>query len=184
MKDLNFSSLFRRGLWLSGLFAMYSASVANAAMGETTLNFVYQISAAPCVVQTSDVDVKLDDMYTTDFTAAGNNGYGGQWKAFSITVGNCPDQTDKVRVTFSGTPSAGDGTKFYHSSGTATNVDVEIQSAETDQNLGNNQTWVQDIDPTTKGTVINLKARAHALSAGNVSPGTIQSAVLATFSYE
>lgn len=185
MKDLKISSLSRNCLLGLGLLAVGGTSYAEESL-PLTLNFMFSITAAPCEVNTQTVPVNLGNMFTTDFSVPANAQYGGEWTPFVIKVENCPDQTERVKITFSGTPSGGDATKFYANTGSAGNVDVEIQSNDsTNTNLGNGQVWTQDIDMASKGTTINLKARAHAMVSGvAVSPGDISSAVLATFTYE
>lgn len=181
MKNLNFLSLLRVSVLLPGLLVSGGEAFAASEMGTTTINFRFAISTSPCEVKTPD-PVSLGTLYTTDFTA--NAGYGGSdWTPFNLVVFNCPDQTEKVTVTFSGDPSPA-GNAFYANKGDAGNLDVELRNGLDNQNLGVNQTLTQLIDKTSKGAVIKLKARAHEIQPGmGVTAGTIDSAVTATFTW-
>ena len=179
MKDLGIVSLFRWG-WL--LLFLLAGREAAANLGTTRLDFTFVITAAPCDVLTPK-PVDLGTIYTTDFVSGG---YGGaDWKNFTIDVVNCPDQTETVNVTFTGTPSPdGAADKFYANRGDAGNVDIELQSAA-GKNLGNNQRESWAVDAATKAAKIELRARAHQMRSGeNVSAGTIDSAITATFEWK
>lgn len=180
MKNLGFITRFRP-LWPL-LMIMLPGRAAVAEVGTTRLDFMFVITAAPCEVLTPK-PVDLGTLYTTDFT---HGGYGGaDWKNFTIDVVNCPEQTETVNVTFTGTPSPeGVADKFYANKGDAGNVDIELQSLS-GKNLGNNQSESWTVDAASKAAKIALRARAHQMKSGeDVSAGSIDSAITATFEWK
>lgn len=180
MENLGFIKLHRT-LWPL-LIILLSGRAAMADLGTTRLDFIFSITAAPCEVLTPE-PVDLGTLYTTDFI---HGGYGGaDWKNFTIDVVNCPSQTETVNVTFSGTPSPeGAADMFYANKGDAGNVDVELQSLS-GKNLGNNQSESWTVDAASKAAKIALRARAHQMKSGeDVSAGSIDSAITATFEWK
>lgn len=144
----------------------------------TTLNFKYSIVAAPCDVVVNDggdtIAVHLGDIPVAKLISPGDV---SDWKTFSIMLKNCPETTAQYHAKFSGTPAT-DPTVYYNA-GSATHVQVELQSQAGD---------ILDNGSTLNGDIINsaaqLDLRARAVTRdGGATGGGIQSSIQLTFTY-
>ena len=181
MKNFSWITFLRAYALFMGLLTAGGTANAEDGLGTTTLNFSFTITAGPCEV-TTPPPVDLGTLYTTDFV---KDGYGGtDWKAFTISAVNCPEQTNSVRVTFTGDPSPeGAADKFYANKGDAGNVDVELQTSS-GKNLGNTQSETWLVNSGTKTAEIKLRARAHQMKSGEgVTAGSINTAITASFEW-
>lgn len=148
----------------------------------TTLQFTYNIEAAPCnvVINGGDGDqnnvyVKLGDIPSQNLNSPGDY---SEWKNFDIELKNCPETTVKYVAKFDGTPATAD-VKKYNNDGSATHVQVELQSQAGDI-LDDNSTLSGDI--INSSARLNLRARAYS-AEGGATGGGIHSAIQLTFTY-
>lgn len=166
----------------SALVAVIYAGVsANAFADPTQININGVVTAAACTVESgaTPVNVPLDPIAATDMTTAGQS---GAWKTFSLKLINCPASTTISTATFSGNPAVSDATK-YANTGTASNIEIELQNAVNSAVLSNGQTYATNVDSATHQAVYNLQARAYT-AEGGVMPGTIVGTVQASFTYQ
>ena len=87
-----------------------------------------------------------------------------------------------MTATFSGTSDPTAGINYYKNTGTAGNVAVALIQASNSSLKGNGTTITQAVQ-SDRTVTMSMKAKAYS-SAGNATPGTIQSVVTATFTYQ
>ncbi|WP_330985255.1 MULTISPECIES: fimbrial protein [Enterobacterales] len=143
------------------------------------LSFFGSVKAAPCVIEggsTMSVDLgkKLQMRFLNQPGAASS------WVEFAMNLINCPNSTTEVTATYSGAPSeSGDR---YANTGTARNVDIELQRAD-GQNLGNGKTYIVAVNPVTAAASLAMRARVYT-AAGNATAGTINGTVSISLTYK
>lgn len=155
-----------------------SSQAANA--DPININITGNVVASPCTVNnsSSNLNVSLGDaIQATDLAAAGA---GSTLIPFDLSLTACPLGTSNVKVTFTGTPDTASPT-MYKSTGTATNVAVELSEQGTDTILSNNSTLTQPV-LADKTVTYALNARAYS-TAGSVMPGNVSTVVQASFTY-
>lgn len=160
-------------------FLFFGASMVMAA-DTSTINITGNVIATPCTVDAANsvMNIKFDGIQATTLATAGSF---SPWESFAITLSNCPASTTKVSAVFSGTADTLDATR-YKNTGTASNMSVELQSSD-GVNLGNSKNTNVTVNSSNKQAVFSLQTRVYS-AAGNVMPGTINSTVLATFTYQ
>lgn len=144
------------------------------------INITGNVVAAPCSVNnnTSNLNVSLGNaIQATDLAAPGD---GSTLKPFNLSLTACPFGTSNVKVTFTGTPDTASPT-MYKSTGTATNIAVELSQQGTGTILSNNSTLTQPV-LADKTVTYALNARAYT-TAGSVMPGNVSTVVQASFTY-
>ncbi|MGP2408143.1 fimbrial protein [Yersinia sp. 2545 StPb PI] len=163
---------------LTGLLFFGTSMVMAADI--STINITGNVIATPCTVDAANsvMNIEFDNIQATALATAGSF---SPWKSFAITLSNCPVSTTKVSAAFSGTADTSDATR-YKNTGTASNMSVELQSSG-GVNLGNSKKTNVTVNSSNKQAVFSLQTRAYS-AAGNVMPGTINSTVLATFTYQ
>lgn len=173
---------------MNGLFkysalvaVIFAGASANSFADPTQININGVVTASACTVENgaTPVNVPLDPIGATNMATAGQT---GAWKTFSLKLINCPVSTTVSTATFSGTPAGSDAAK-YTNTGTATNIEIELQNATNSAVLSNGQTYVTNVDSATHQAVYNLQARAYTVE-GSVMPGTIVGTVQASFTYQ
>ncbi|MFV8868602.1 fimbrial protein [Serratia fonticola] len=164
------------------LAALTSLALTGAAQAaDVTINISGKIVASPCMVDgTGTVDVNLgQDLQAADLAA---NGSSSVWVPFTIRMKNCPTSTTNVIATFSGSADSFDASRLYTSTGTATNVAVELQGSNASHDpLGNTKTM---IIPRAADNTAVFPLQSRVWSKGNASTGTIAAVVSVTFTYQ
>ncbi|EMX6075039.1 type 1 fimbrial protein [Salmonella enterica] len=158
----------------SGLFP----GVSQAA--DTIIEITGRVIASPCVVNGGQEKLSVDlgsDIQADTLSAAGA---ASPWKPFTLSLNNCPKSTTSFSVAFSGT--ADDNADYYKNTGSAANLALELTTQD-ETNLKNGTT-LQNLIIDTASHSYDLNLRAHAVSKGDVTPGTIQAQVQATFTYQ
>jgi minor fimbrial subunit len=176
MKGNNMAML-KGTLLLTGIAGLLLASVAQA---DTQLNITGTIKASPCTVDTTGTGVNVDLGQNIQAASLSTATSGSDWVTFPLKLKDCPASTSSVTATFAGTP-ADEKADVYKNTGTATNVQVELQSAA-NANLGNGKTMTQPVSATTNDATFDLRARAYSF-AGGVTPGSIIGTVQVSFTY-
>jgi minor fimbrial subunit len=154
----------------------------GAFAGDTvTLNITGNVIASPCVVNggAGNIDVDLGNIQATTLAAASSS---STEVPFDIKLTSCPTGTSNIVATFSGTSDPVAGTSYYKNTGTATNVAVALIQASTSNLKGNGSTITQSVQ-ADRTVTMSMKAKAYS-SAGSAMPGTINSVVTATFTYQ
>lgn len=166
--------------------AIITAVGHQACADPLQINITGNVIASPCTVDTANTDltVNLGDIQASDLAAAGS--YGGTAQTFTLSLKDCPATTTKVTATFSGQPYANDNTLFA-STGTANGVGVKIKPDSapwTDTTVNPNMSaWLLPVSAATHTASFVFAARVFT-SVGNVSPGTIISAMQVSFTYQ
>lgn len=156
----------------SGLFSGVCA--ANS----VNIDILGTVVASACVVNgdTPTLQVNLGD--NIEATSLATAGKGTPWHDFAISITSCPTSTSSFSVSFAGTPD----TDFYSNTGTASNLKIELRT-KGGETLLNNGTTLQNI-ALTDTHAYELELSTRAVSKGDVMPGTINSQVQATFTYQ
>ncbi|HEI8868021.1 TPA: type 1 fimbrial protein [Serratia odorifera] len=159
---------------------LLAGGISGAAYADpVTINITGNVIAAPCVVDgTSSINVDLGDIPASDLAAVDA---ATPWKAFSMSVKNCPAGTTKVTASFSGTPAPDAPDYRYINTGTATGISIAL-AKDTDTNLGNGATWAVNVDSSRSATW-PMRTRIVA-SNGKATPGTVKAVVVATLTYQ
>jgi minor fimbrial subunit len=172
------SVIFKNAVALALLAGM---GFSQQTLADTQLNITGTIKASPCVVNGDSggsIDVDLGTHIQASTLAAASSA--SDWKAFNLTLSNCPLTTNNVTATFSGLPATESAT-LYKNTGNATKVQVELQDAA-NNNLGNGKTMTQPVSHTTNTAVFGLKARVYSRQGG-ATPGSIVGTVQVAFIY-
>ncbi|MCS3406717.1 fimbrial protein [Serratia sp. AKBS12] len=165
---------------ISLAWLLLAGGISGAAYADpVTINITGNVIAAPCVVDgTSSINVDLGDIPASDLAAVDA---ATPWKAFSMSVKNCPAGTTKVTASFSGTPAPDAPIHRYINTGTATGISIAL-ARDTNVNLGNGVTWAVDVDSSRSATW-PMRTRIVA-SNGKATPGTVKAVVVATLTYQ
>jgi minor fimbrial subunit len=140
------------------------------------VNISGKVTASPCMVDASiNQTVDFGDVQSQTLQTAGS---GSPWKAFSLTLSQCPTSTSKAAVTFSGTPDAQEATAFSQN-GTAGGVALQLNSGSVA--LADKSSLTAVVDPAHKVT-FPLTARIYS-PKGKSSAGTFRSMVQVNLSY-
>lgn len=149
---------------------------------ELELKFKGNILAAPCTVDlpggdAGEITVKFDPVTPNDLASAGS---AGAWKDFSLKLKDCGTTTARYKASFSGSPATAPA--LYKNTGTATNVEIELQLNDgSNTRLGNGTVHTGNI--TSTEAELNMKARPYS-STGGATSGTIAGIVQINFDYE
>ncbi|MFO6298741.1 fimbrial protein [Rahnella selenatireducens] len=155
--------------------------VSQVAKADTIMNITGNIKASPCTINVPAGGLNVDLGQNIQAASLVAPGAASDWKSFSIALTACPTSTATVTLTMSGTPDNDDST-MYANTGTAENAQIEVQNSEGTR-LGNAVQYTKNIDSASRGAEFDLQARAYTVN-GNVTPGTINGVLLATFIYE
>jgi minor fimbrial subunit len=146
-------------------------------LSATEVNISGKVTASPCTVDASiNQTVDFGDVQASALQTVGA---GSPWKAFSLTLSQCPASTTKATVTFSGTPDAQEATAFSQN-GTAGGVALQLNSGNTA--LADQSSLTAVIDPARK-VIFPLTARIYS-PKGKSSAGTFRSMVQVNLSYQ
>ena len=154
-------------------FLSYSADTVN-------INVTGNIVALPCIVNggASSLNVDLGNIQATALAAPDSSSTA---VPFTLTVTNCPTGTSTVRADIGGSASH-DAPNLYENSGTAGNVYVVLYNGVTGDSLGPGSTVLLPVQSDRTASMA-LKAGAYSLY-GNTTPGTINSVIIVTMSYQ
>ncbi|MGO4744698.1 fimbrial protein [Serratia quinivorans] len=169
------NALFKHTV-LAALFITAGITTAQAAPTSIAINGL--VVASPCTVDTtnSNLTVDLGTIQAADLAAVGNTSTA---VPFQLKLKDCPAATTSAVVTFGGTADPVATTR-YISTGTASNVAVEVLQASTGNLKGPTTNITQSVQADRTVTYA-LQSRAYA--KGAATPGTIVATVQATFSY-
>lgn len=163
------------------LLGLAAVIASHSAIADTQLNITGTIKASPCTINVPTGGVNVDLGQSIEASSLITAGSATAWKPIAIEVNSCPATTTSATMTLNGTPDTTE-TQMYKNTGSATEVQIELQSAA-GASLGNGSTMVQDIDSKTNGTTFNMQARAYS-SAGKATPGDINGVVQLSFVYQ
>lgn len=146
------------------------------------VNINGKVVAAPCQVSSDSVaktvvltgaqGVRASSLYTP--------GSATDWVPFDFTIESCPVGTMSATMLFAGDADSDGPDDLYRNTGSAGNIAVQLQSSE-GAPLGNNKTLSGTI--ANRGYIYHLRARAYS-AQGKVTPGTINSVVTVTFTWQ
>lgn len=161
-------------------------SVSSFAGDPVTINVTGNIIASPCAFDStnSNLNIDLGEKGAAELSTAGSS---MAEKSFNLAFKDCPVGVTKVKATFTGTDddSSTIGTAFKNT-GTATNMVVQIKPASgawSADSLKSGSTLSTNVDTTAKTAVFALTTRAYT-PTGSVNPGTINTSVVANFTYQ
>lgn len=128
----------------------------------------------PCAVYTSQLRLDLGKIYASTLAKAGSS---GQWVNGTIKLSNCPAITSGVTASFSGQQ----GSYYYSNSGTARNVELQLQTAA-GVDLSNGKSQAITITPQ-RTAELPVRVRAYS-GAGKAVDGTIRGTINVTYTYQ
>ncbi|MBB1201745.1 type 1 fimbrial protein [Enterobacteriaceae bacterium 89] len=147
-----------------------------------TLNITGNVVASPCEISSDSITKTIDlgggsPIQASTLQTAGSS---TPWISFTIGLVNCPAGTTSATIQFHGTADSSNPADMYKNNGTAGNVAVQLQGSGGNQ-FGDGKTFTGVI--ANNAYTYNLKTRAYSQNGG-VTPGTINSVVTATFTYQ
>ncbi|WP_415343674.1 fimbrial protein [Enterobacter hormaechei] len=145
-----------------------------------TLNITGNVIASPCQVSSDSITKSVDLGQNIQASSLQTAGSATEWVNFDINLNSCPAGTTKAIMTMHGTADPANPGDMYRSTGTATNLAVQLQSQAGEQ-LGDTKTLSGTI--ASNAYTYKLRARAYTQNGG-VTPGSISSVVTATFVYQ
>lgn len=167
--------------FLTALFC--SASFAG---DPVTINVTGNVIASPCTFDTSasNLNINLGEKGASELAVAGSS---MPEKTFDLAFKDCPASTTKVTATFTGTndDTSTIGTAFKNT-GTATNMVVQIKPVSGSwaaDSFQSGSTMTVNVNAAAKTAKFALAARAYT-PTGSVNPGTINSSIVADFTYQ
>ncbi|WMY75331.1 fimbrial protein [Buttiauxella selenatireducens] len=144
-----------------------------------TLNITGNIVASPCQISSDSVTKAVDLGQNIQASDLQTGGLATTWIPFTIDLTSCPGGTTKVIMTMHGSADPVNPNDMYHSTGTAQNVSVQLQSQAADL-MGDGKSLSGNI--ASNAYSYQMRARAYTQNGG-VTPGTIVATVTATFVY-
>ncbi len=166
---------------ISSIMLILSAT-SFSSKSATTLQITGNIKAAACRVNfpTSGVEVNLGDgIHQYVLSSAGS---AAPWVNFSLQLSACPETTKSVTMTVNGTPGSA-GSDTFINTGSATNLQIQVQNISDSRVLGNGANVTQAIESASSTAEFNLQARAYTVS-GSVTPGSIVGSMQVSFTYQ
>ncbi len=154
-------------------------SASWCAADPVTLNITGNVVASPCVVSTGSSSLTVDLGQNIQASALQTGGSSTTWTFFTVNLIGCPAGTSTATMTMHGSADATNPNDMYHSTGTAQNISVQLQSQAADP-LGDGKSLVGTI--ASNAYSYQLRARAYTQN-GAVTPGTIVATVTASFVY-
>ncbi|WP_105606675.1 fimbrial protein [Cronobacter sakazakii] len=161
-------------------------SLTSNASDPVTINITGNVIASPCTFDTSASTLNID-LGEKDAASLATPGAEMPYKVFSLVMKDCPAGTTKVTATFIGTndssSTVGNG---FKNTGTATNMVVQIKdNAATDwtSSFKSGDSMTANVNTTDKTAKFDLATRAYT-PTGSVIPGTINSSIVADFTYQ
>lgn len=164
---------------LTGAALLYGEAIAG---DPVAVSINGKVVAAPCQVSSDSVakTVPLTGAQGVRASSLSTPGSATDWVPFDVTIERCPVGTATATMLFAGDADSAGPDDRYRNTGSAGNIAVQLQSAG-GAPLGNNKTLSGAI--ANRGYVYHLRARAYS-SQGGVTPGTINSVVTVTFSWQ
>ena len=168
MKTFNISWL------ILSFFIFYSAGVLAE---DVTITVTGRVIARPCTISTKNVDVSLGDIRTETLARRGSV---TPWQALTLNLTDCPDGTNQVSATFTGTS---DVTGYYfRNAGTSYNVALQL-ATDKSVNILNGGKLVFKVSENDQSVTIPLQVRAISTS-GTATQGTIQAVINVTYIWD
>ena len=152
-------------------------------MGDpVTLNINGNVKAAPCQVSSDSVTkmVDLTSGHSVTVSSLYTAGSTTQWVAFDLSVEQCPAGTTRVAIVFTGNADSNHPEDMYRNEGTASPVAVLLQASD-GLPLGDGKVLTGSI--SNRRYTWRLRARIYS-EQGQVMPGTVNSAVTVSMTYQ
>ncbi|EOG8081920.1 type 1 fimbrial protein [Citrobacter sp. CK184] len=146
------------------------------------LNIKGNVKAVPCQVSSDSITKTVDLTAGSPVTASSMYTAGSTtpWVSFDFSIEHCPEGTTGVMIQFNGNADDMHRDDMYRNLGTATPVAIQLQAAD-GRPLGDGQVLTSEI--VAQRYTWNLRARLYS-EQGQVSPGTIDSVVTVSLSYQ
>ena len=159
---------------------MMLASPAWGMGDPVTLNINGNVKTAPCQVSSDSVTKTVDLTPGQSVTASSlyTAGSTTPWGAFELSVEQCPAGTSRVTVLFNGNADSDHPNDMYQN--TASPVAIQLQ-ANNGVPLGNGKSLTANI--SEQRYTWRLRARIYS-EQGQVTPGTINSAITLSMTYQ
>ncbi|MFV0549310.1 MAG: fimbrial protein [Limnobaculum xujianqingii] len=176
--------LWSKGYLFLGLISMVFNAAAYNDSDSVPLNVTGSIYASSCTV-TFPGDINLGTYYRQNISIAGAN---TSDVPVTVNLTDCSPFISKATATFSGTSyteDSGYGAILYANSIADGAQDLGLQLFNSDPvvPLGNNTTYVVNIDPVTKSVSLNMTARMYT-PHGSPTAGDFSAAVTINFTYQ
>lgn len=147
-----------------------------------TLNINGNVKTAPCQVSSDSVTKMVDLTSGHSVTASSlyTAGSTTPWVAFDLSVEQCPAGTTRVAIVFTGNADSKHPEDMYRNVGTASPVAVQLQASD-GLPLGDGKILTGTI--SNRRYTWRLRARIYS-EQGQVMPGTVNSAVTVSMTYQ
>jgi len=161
-----------------------SLHLSNVLADDVSLSFVGRLLSPPCTIDmgSSNLNPSLGNISADDLFLPNSK---SAEIPFQITLNNCPSNTSKVIINFSG-QSYIDNISTFASTGTAQNVGVQIKQKDDSWNsisIYPGGSITKYISKESNSTTLSLVTRAFT-QTGNVTPGTVNTNITVSFTYQ
>ena len=160
--------------WL--MLALFIIPGSGVRAADVTITVTGRVIARPCTIGTPNVDVSLGDIRTETLAKRGSV---TPWQALTLNLTDCPDGTNQVSATFTGTS---DVTGYYfRNAGTSYNVALQL-ATDKGVNIRNGGRLVFQVSENDQSVTIPLQVRAISTS-GTATLGTIQAVINVAYTW-
>ncbi|HAT1622032.1 TPA: type 1 fimbrial protein [Raoultella planticola] len=162
------------------MFMVCAISLPALSAENVDIKVTGRIIASPCIFNggNSNMNIDLGNIQATNLFTPGSS---TEPVPFNLSFTNCPQGTQSVTTSFTGTPDPEAGVNYYQNNGTATRVAVAMSDASTDLLMGSGSSLSQNIAADRTAT-IPMRAMVTSV-AGRPTPGTIRAVVVLTMQY-
>ncbi|OAE45238.1 fimbrial protein [Enterobacter cloacae] len=138
------------------------------------------IVASPCVFNggSNSLDVNLGNIQATNMATPGST---SDPVSFSLLFTQCPTGTQRVTVSFTGSPDPVAGADYFLNSGSASHVAIAMRDAQTGTLKGTGSSMTQTIAADRTATMA-MQASVKSVTGG-ATPGSISAVVVMTMQY-
>lgn len=153
-----------------------------ASAQDLTIRFQGRFLESTCSLAVGDDNrtITLDTAYSGDLPANGAHGF----KDFSLTVENCTPDLARATFTFAGMPDADDPLRF-RSSGSASGVAIELQSAADGRTIGANGTGAaRTVGIVGARAALDLRAAYWRVGVRPLTTGTVSAVATVVVTYD
>ncbi len=176
MMKYNFQCLT---LMLCGLFFSRVAISDTVIQDQVVINYSGTIRIPPCTVQNPSVSVNLGILAVESLA---NTDSSTPWTNFSVGLIHCDAGLRTVQMTLNDT-AANTTPGYFTNTGTATNLLVEIASADDSTTISNNVMKAYNLNGAASFNIV-LKTRLKNSGHGPATPGTVGSMVTMSLEYK
>jgi minor fimbrial subunit len=153
------------------------------AADSVTINVTGKVVASPCTVFNNGTNPLVVDIgQTIQATSLLSANSRTNPVNFDLPISGCPLGTNNISATFTGTQDGTTTTMWKNTAASpAANTAIELKQQTTGTTISNNSVVVAPV--SAGAAVFHLSANAFS-AAGNVTPGDINTSIVASFTYQ